>query len=158
MAHPCNSGLKCHLPSHFHVISLHAHTHTHTLSFLPLFPSLFTSLILTMDFPGGSDCKASAYNAGDMGSIHGSGKSPGEGNGNPLQYSCLENPMDREAWWATGHGVAKSQTRLSDFTSLPLPPCLLHFSFIASLPLLQSSLHEARKVCLCPVPRTVCDM
>ena len=68
------------------------------------------------DFPGGSDSKASAYNAGDPGSIPGSGRSPGEGNGNPLQYSCLENPMDREAWWATVHGVAKSGTRLSDFT------------------------------------------
>ena len=50
------------------------------------------------DFPGGSDGKASAYNAGDPGSIPGSGRSPGEGNGNPLQYSCLENPMDGEAW------------------------------------------------------------
>ena len=48
-----------------------------------------------MDFPGGSDSKVSAYNAGDLGSIPGSGKSPGEGNGNPLQYSYLENPMDR---------------------------------------------------------------
>ena len=54
--------------------------------------------------------KASAYNARDMGSIPGSGRSPGEGNGNPLQYSCLENHMDRGAWWATVHGVAKSQT------------------------------------------------
>ena len=53
---------------------------------------------LPMDFPGGSDDKASAYNAGDPGSIPESGRSPGEGNGNPLQYSCLENPMDREAW------------------------------------------------------------
>ena len=53
---------------------------------------------------------------GDLGLIPGSGRSPGEGNGNPLQYSCLENPMDRGAWWATVHGVAKSQTRLSDFT------------------------------------------
>ena len=58
----------------------------------------------------------SAYNVGDLGSIPGSGTSPGEGNGNPLQYSCLENPMDRGAWYATVHGVAKSQTRLSDFT------------------------------------------
>ena len=49
-------------------------------------------------FPGGSDGKASAYNAGDPDSIPGSGRSPGEGNGNPLQYSCLENPMDRGAW------------------------------------------------------------
>ena len=58
----------------------------------------------------------SACNAGDLGSIPGLGRSPGEGNGNPLQYSCLENPMDKGAWWATIHGVAKSQTRLSDFT------------------------------------------
>ena len=48
--------------------------------------------------PGGSDGKASAYNEGDLGSIPGSGRSPGEGNGNPLQYSCLENPMDGGAW------------------------------------------------------------
>ena len=51
-----------------------------------------------MDFPGGSDGKASAYNAGDRGSIPGLGRSPGEGNGNPLVYSCLENPMDEGAW------------------------------------------------------------
>ena len=53
--------------------------------------------------------KASAYNAGDPGSIPGLGISPGKGNGNPLQYSCLENPMDGGAWWATVPGVAKSQ-------------------------------------------------
>ena len=64
----------------------------------------------------GSDGKASAYSAGDPDSISGSGRSPGEGNGNPLQYSCLENPMDGGAWWATVHGVAKSLTLLSDFT------------------------------------------
>ena len=67
-------------------------------------------------FPGGSEFKESACNAGDLGSIPGSGRSPGEGNGNPLQYSCLENPMDRGAWWATVHGVTKSRTLLSDFT------------------------------------------
>ena len=55
-------------------------------------------------------------NVGNLGSIPGSRRSPGGGNGNPLQYSCLENPMDRGAWWATVHGVAKSWTRLSDFT------------------------------------------
>ena len=60
--------------------------------------------------------KASAYNARYPGSIPGSGRSPGEGNGNPLHYSCLENPMDRGAWQATVHGVAKSQTQLSNFT------------------------------------------
>ena len=65
---------------------------------------------------GSSEVKASAYNVGDLASIPGSGRSPGEGNGNPLQYSCLENPMDGEAWWATVHGITKSQTRLSDFT------------------------------------------
>ena len=58
--------------------------------------------------------KESACNAGDLGWIPGSGRSPGGGPGNPLQYSCLENPMDRGAWWAAVHGVTKSQTRLSD--------------------------------------------
>ena len=59
------------------------------------------------------DGKESACNAGDSGLIPGSRRSPGEGNGNPLQYSCLENPMDRGAWWATVHWVAKSQTCLT---------------------------------------------
>ena len=71
-----------------------------------------------MGFPGGSDSKASVYNAGDPGSIPGSGRSAGEGNGDPLQYYCLENPMDRGTWYATVHGVAKSRTRLSDFIYL----------------------------------------
>ena len=65
------------------------------------------------DFPGGSDGKVSAYNAGDSGSIPGLGRSSGEGNGNPLQYSCLENPIDRGA---TVCGLGKSWTPLSDFT------------------------------------------
>ena len=65
-------------------------------------------------FPGGSDGKESACNAGDLGSMPGLGRSLGEGNGNPLQYSCLENPMDRGAWWAVVPGVTKSQTRLMD--------------------------------------------
>ena len=63
-----------------------------------------------MGFPGGSDGKESACNAGDPGSIPGEGRFPGEGNGNLLQYSCLENSMDRGAWWAKVHGVTKSQT------------------------------------------------
>ena len=75
----------------------------------------------TGGFPGGSEVKVSASDAGDLGSIPGSGRSPGEGNGNPLQYSCLENsclenPMDGGAWWGTVHWVAKSRTRLSDLT------------------------------------------
>ena len=70
-----------------------------------------------MWFSGGSDGKASVYNAGDPGSIPGLGRSPGEGDGNPLQYYCLENPMDRGAWQATVHGVTKSWTRLSNVLS-----------------------------------------
>ena len=66
------------------------------------------------DFPGGSDSKASAYNVGDPGSIPGSGRSPGEGNSNPLQDSCLENSMDRGAGQATVCGVSKIWTRLND--------------------------------------------
>ena len=61
-------------------------------------------------FPDGPNGKESACNSGDLDSI------PREGNGIPLQYSCLENPMDRRAWWAAAHGVAKSRRRLNDFT------------------------------------------
>ena len=68
-------------------------------------------MVVKGHFPGGSDGKASAYNAGDPGSIPGSGRSLGEGNGNPLQYSCLENPMDGGAWWATSpRGRKESDT------------------------------------------------
>ena len=67
-----------------------------------------------MGFPGGSVGKESSFSAGDWGSIPGSGRSPGEGNGNPLQYCCLENSMDSGAWWATVHGITKSQTQLGD--------------------------------------------
>ena len=63
-----------------------------------------------MGFPGSSVVDNSPFYTGDMGSIPGLGRSPGEGNGNPLQSSCLGNPMDRGTWWATVHGVAKSQT------------------------------------------------
>ena len=65
-------------------------------------------------FPGGSDGEESACNEEDPGLIPGLGRSPGEGNGNPLWYSCLENSMDRGAWWATVHGVAKTRIQLSD--------------------------------------------
>ena len=67
-----------------------------------------------MDFPGGSAGKEFSHDVGDLGSTPGLGRSPGEGNGNPLQYSSLENPMDRGAWWVTVHGVAKSCTQLSN--------------------------------------------
>ena len=67
-----------------------------------------------MGFPHCSDGKESACNAGGLGSIPGLERSPGEGNVYPLQYSCLENSMDRGAWWPTVHRLAKSQTRLSN--------------------------------------------
>ena len=73
-------------------IYTHTHTHTYGLSF------------------GGSDGKESTCNVGDLGLIPGLGRCPGEGNGNPLQYSYLENSMDRRAWQATVHGVAKNRT------------------------------------------------
>ena len=86
----------------------------------------------------GSDGKASAYNVGELGSVPGSGRSPGEGNGNPRQYSYLENPMDGGAWWATVHGVAKNQAQLSDFTSLQTAEqiLLMDFQINTGLPLL----------------------
>ena len=76
--------------------------------------------MIVLGFPGGSDSKASACNAGNLGSIPEPGRSPGEGNDNPLQCSCLENPMDRGAGQAIVHGVGKSQTQLSNFLSLSL--------------------------------------
>ena len=76
-----------------------------------VYESIFSTLVKSQEgFPGGLDSKESAYNAGDPGSIPESGRSPGKGNGNPLHYSCLENPMDRGASQATVHGVAESDT------------------------------------------------
>ena len=69
---------------------------------------------ILMCFSGGSDGKEYACSAGDPGLIPGSGRSPGEGNGKPLQCSCLENSMDTGAWWATVHGVVRSRTQLND--------------------------------------------
>ena len=74
--------------------------------------------VLNLGFPGGSVVKNLPTNAGDMGSIPGSGRSLGVRSSNPLQHSCLDNPMDEGAWQAPVHGVAKSRTQLSDFTSL----------------------------------------
>ena len=106
------------LSSSSSILSGH-HFPSHAFSIVPhicFYSGLFSSLIIFLGFPCGSDGKASAYSVGDPGSIPGSGSSPGEGNGNPLQYSCLENPMDRGARLATVHGVTKSQTQLNDFT------------------------------------------
>ena len=77
----------------------------------------FKIYLYKVEFPGGSEDKASACHVGDPGLIPGLGRSSGEGNGKPLQYSCLENPMDRGSWRAIVHRVAKSQTRLNEFTS-----------------------------------------
>ena len=72
-----------------------------------------------MDFPGGSDSKESVCNAGDLGLIPGSGRSLGEGNSNPLQDSYMKNPMNREAWWATVHGIERVRYNL---VTKSLPP------------------------------------
>ena len=86
--------------THIYVcIYIHTHTHTHA-----------HARIYILGFPGGSDSKESAYNAGNPGSIPGLRRSPGEGHGNPLQYSCLRKSMNRGAWRATVSGAAKSQT------------------------------------------------
>ena len=101
------------------LLVVHALVHPHTFPPESLFLILF-SLILPrylsdqMGFPGGSPVKNLPANAGDVGLIPVSGRSPREGNGNPLQYSCLGNSMDRGTWQAIVHGVAKSWTRLRD--------------------------------------------
>ena len=86
---------------------------------------------VTIGLPRWLSGKESAFQAGDVGTIPGSGKSPGEGNGNPLKQSCLENPMDRGAWRVTIHGVAKSQTQLSDWAHHTFVLAKGHFSIEA---------------------------
>ena len=81
---------------------------------------IWSPLRIAMVFPGGSDDKESACNTGNLGSIPGSRRSPGEGICNPLQYFCLGNPIDRRARWATVHGVAQSQTRLGTHITIKL--------------------------------------
>ena len=108
------------------VLKLYFIIYVHLIKTLGLF-FIHSSLRSTAQFdppyfPGGSDSKASVYNAGDLGSIPGSGRFPGEENGNPLQYYCLENPTYGGACETTAHGVAKSRTQLSDFT--------FHFHFL----------------------------
>ena len=98
------------------------------------------SLIFTLGFPGGSDGKEFACNVGDLGLIPGLGRSPGEGNGYPLQCSCLENPMDRGAWQATVHGVAESD--VTDFRFYYLEALFLFFCLflpVFSLPMFLAS-------------------
>ena len=85
---------------------------------------IYVYILCTLGFPGGLDAKEFACNAGGLGSVPGLGGSLAEEYGNPLQYSCLENPMDRGAWWATVHGVTTRQTRLSDSHF----HCVYHFA------------------------------
>ena len=92
--------------------------HSHYLVFLSFYFFIYKNT------PGGSEVKVSACNVGDLSSIPGLGRSPGEGNGKTLQYSSPENPMDRGAWWATVHGVAKSWTWLSWTLSLSITVAL----------------------------------
>ena len=89
---------------------------------VPLQSSYSVGIHVIWGFPGGSEVKAFAYHVGNLGLIPELGRSPGEGNGNPLQYSCLENPMDGGAWWATVHGVAKSRTQPIHFSSCHFAP------------------------------------
>ena len=103
------SPLKTHLMNSGTLLILHASTEKN------IQPSFCKALWEKLGFPivdflGGSDGKESSCNAGDPGSIPGSARSSGEGNGYPLQYSCLEKSMDRGAWWASVHGVAKGRT------------------------------------------------
>ena len=79
-----------------------------------IYSNFFPKMYVYLGYPGDSGSKESTGNVGNLGSIPELGRSPGGGHGNPLQYSCLENPMDREAWWAIVHGVAKRQTWLSN--------------------------------------------
>ena len=103
------------------------HIFNYINNFKIFFQSSCTILPLS---PGGSDGKMSACNARDPGSIPELGRSPGEGNSNPLQYSCLKKSMDREAWKAIVHGVAKSRTQLSDLTFFL---SLHHFIFLLTV-------------------------
>ena len=90
-------------------------------------------------FPHSLVGKESTCNAGDLGLIPGSRRSPGEGSGNPLQYSCLENPMDRGAWWVTVHGVTKSQTRLRDFIHSYIILASLVAQMVKNLPAMEET-------------------
>ena len=92
--------------------------------------------VTNLGFPRDSRGEESACSAGDPSSIPGSGRSPGEGNGNPVQYSCPENPMDRGAWQATVHGVAKSRTLKAKFMLIYYYTSSVSPSTIACIPLL----------------------
>ena len=103
------------------------HRYEHRKKGIRVLKFICTSVSMLLGFPGGSVVQNSPANAGDKGLIPGSGRSPGEGNGNPLQYSCLGNPMDRGAWRATVHGVTKeldTTERLKRTTDTRLRLCV----------------------------------
>ena len=110
---PCGRRLWLRLGSWIQLLCKPARTHLWMGSY-----TILASLVVRVKSVKVSEVKVSARNAGDLGLIPGSGRSPGEGNGNPLQYSCLKNPMYGEARWATVHGVTNSQTWLSNLTYL----------------------------------------
>ena len=107
---------------------------THSRVIILICIGMRTLLVIKHDYvfkgADSSDSKESACNAGDLGSIPGSGRCPEEVNGNPFQCSCLENPMDREAWWAIAHGVAMSQTLVTHSNINTLTFQHLHFHFM----------------------------
>ena len=103
----------CILYIYSHYIYIYSHIYTYILLYIYIHTHTHTHIYI-YEIPCGSDSKESACNVRDPGSVLGLGRSPGEGNGNPLQYSYLENPMDRGAWWAVIHGVSKSRTQMSD--------------------------------------------
>ena len=115
------------------------HQHNFTISgnsCLQRWKLLINFITRTLGFPGNSVGEESVCHAGDLGLIPGSGRSPGVGNGNQLQYSCLENPMDREAGWAIVHGVAKSRTWLNTHTHFFGKLSAYLFDFMFTLPCL----------------------
>ena len=102
------------LCSEYFTISKHYFYNSENIGSDFLTPNIMNMFSCMLDFPGGSYGQDSAHNVGDQGSIPGSGRCPRGGHGNPFQYSCLENPTDREVWWAAVHGVAKRKMQLSD--------------------------------------------
>ena len=128
--------------------------------------SFYIQTIWTLGFPSGYDGKESACNVWDLGLIPGLGRSHGEGTSNPLQSSCLESPMDREAWWATVHRVAESQTQLrkrvhrlsawgrtiTSFQSFSVVFSVILIPFCLKCPLTCPALHYHALICFCHLP------
>ena len=146
LIHPF-TGMSCPQAYHEHIHQYLCRIHNKkTLSPLVEFS---TGTPLGWGFPGGSVCKESTFNEGKPGSIPGSGRSPGEGNSNPLQHSCLENSMDRGAWQATAHGVVRVGLDL-----VTKPPPLQAASRHGPLELTPALLCWTERSSLWPLPYT----